>query len=484
MRFLLPILLLSSCTVRIPTQYDVANGAVKIFPDYTEITIPNNIAPLNFRIEMQADEFITQITDSHGQTHLYTGSVVTIGEGDWAKILKASQSYSIDIYSRRGDKWTKYPTVRNCIDSSRIDGYITYRLIEPSYVVWKSMGLYERNLTNFDERPLLHSPLTTDNQCMNCHTPQNNDGGNRYMFHIRGKSGGGTIIADGDKIEKLNLKTDKVISGGVYPAFHPIKKEIAFSVNDIGQLFHTQLDKKVEVMDFQSDIMLYDIDKHTVTPLTNEFNKLYTFPAWSADGEYLYFCVADAPTENKNDEQERFMDLYRRYREFQYSLCRGRVVNNRLTDIDTIFSRPSSSVSFPRASADGRYLMFTLSDWGNFSIWHPEADLWITDLSTMESAPLEGANSEQTESFHSFSSGDAGWFVFSSRREDGNYTRLYISKLYNGKATKPFIIPQSSPDFYDGFFKSYNVPELSRSAVRYSAREMGEVAQQDAINVK
>ena len=40
----------------------------------------------------------------------------------------------------------------------------------------------------------------------------------------------------------------------------------------------------------------------------------------------------------------------------------------------------NKSVSLPVISPDGKYLVFTLHDYGTFSIWHKEADLYILDL--------------------------------------------------------------------------------------------------------
>ena len=125
------------------------------------------------------------------------------------------------------------------------------------------------------------------------------------------------------------------------------------------------------------------------------------------------------------------------------------------------------SVSFPRPSYDGKSLMFTLSDYGNFSIWHKEADLWSLDLSTGKIRPLSEVNSEDTESFHNWS-GNSRWFVFSSRREDGLYTRLYIASVDgNGQVGKPFLLPQKDPaTYYSRSDYSYNAPDFVNKPIK------------------
>ena len=137
--------------------------------------------------------------------------------------------------------------------------------------------------------------------------------------------------------------------------------------------------------------------------------------------------------------------------------------------VDTLVSasRIGKSVSFPRPSYDGRYVMFTLSDYGNFSIWHKEADLWLLDLKTGNYRPLKEVNSGDTESFHNWSS-NSHWFVFSSRRDNGLYTYLYFACIGNdGKVTKPFMLPQKDPlTYYERLVYSYNVHDFINKPVQ------------------
>lgn len=105
--------------------------------------------------------------------------------------------------------------------------------------------------------------------------------------------------------------------------------------------------------------------------------------------------------------------------------------------------------------------MFTLSDYGNFSIWHREADLRLLDLQDGSIRPLTEVNSPDTESFPNWSS-NSRWFVFSSRRDDGFYTRLYLASMDgNGRIGKPFLLPQETPQkYYDHSVYSYNTPDF------------------------
>jgi len=140
-------------------------------------------------------------------------------------------------------------------------------------------------------------------------------------------------------------------------------------------------------------------------------------------------------------------------------------------------SDKGKSISFPRVSPDNKYLLFCLADYGNFTLWHPESDIYMLDLSTGEET-LPAINSSRTESFHEWSS-NGRWVVFSSRRDDGLYTRPYFSYFdSSGKMHKPFILPQKDPEFYTDFMKSYNVPELITSKVGLNPRKLEKFGEQ------
>ncbi len=129
------------------------------------------------------------------------------------------------------------------------------------------------------------------------------------------------------------------------------------------------------------------------------------------------------------------------------------------------------SSSFPRISPDGNYLLCTVHNYGTFPIWHPEADLCLVDLATGKSEIPERVNSDETDSYHSWAKNNR-WIIFSSRRFDGQYTKLYISYFNKeGQFQKAFLIPQRSPEFYKSFFFSYNRPELISNSIQVIPRK-------------
>ena len=133
----------------------------------------------------------------------------------------------------------------------------------------------------------------------------------------------------------------------------------------------------------------------------------------------------------------------------------------------------------PRVSPDGRYVLFTLGRNGQFHIWHKTSDLYVKDLQTGEIYPLKATNSPDVDSYHTWSS-NGRWMVFSSRRDDGSYTRPYIAYFgADGQGRKAFILPQEDPDHNKMLLKSYNVPELTRTAVTISPDELKAVIYDD-----
>jgi hypothetical protein len=88
------------------------------------------------------------------------------------------------------------------------------------------------------------------------------------------------------------------------------------------------------------------------------------------------------------------------------------------------------------------------------------------------------------ESYHSWSS-NGRWVIFSSRRNDGNYTRPFIAHIdKDGRATKPFELPCADPDYHRQFMRSYNIPEFMRGPVTIRPQDFAEVLKGDGLPVK
>ena len=449
-------------------------------PDYAGITIPFNIAPLNFKINEAGNAFFVRFSaDSRTFSEIRSGNgIVKIPEGQWKKMLAENKGkeFSIEVYSKnKKEGWSKYKTISNKIADEPIDPYITYRLLYPGYESWKEIFIRQRNLESFRERAIIENSLVEEN-CINCHSYNNNGKSEDFLFHIRG-SMGGTYFYSKEEFKKVNLKTKEMKNGAVYPRWHPSGKFVAFSSNKIVQQFHSALNKKVEVSDLESSLVIYDVDRNEMMNIDLPQKEKYmdTYPEWSSDGRYLYFCRAPQVGE-----------IFE-YDSVRYNLCRVPFdpATHKTGDAELVFDASSlkKSVSFPRISPDGNYLVLTLHNYGCFPIWHKEADLYITDLQTLKTSKMD-LNSDFTDSYHSWSS-NSRWLVFSSKRVDGLTARFFISYIdKNGIAGKPFILPQKDPQFYDRFIKSFNLPELSTFEIKVNPGSIRKSAEGEAVQAK
>lgn len=473
-------LLLSACSK--PVEIAKTNNELpRIFPDYIGVTIPSNIAPLNFKLIEETNKVQAAIFEANSikfEVRTKNGQF-QIPESQWKELLKASvnNEFEVTVCIQEESGWIAYSPFKIKVAKDTVDPYLVYRLIEPGYEIWNQMGIYQRNLENFNQTNILENK-TVGEDCMNCHSFCMQDP-DQMMMHIRGINAATMVIIDG-KVEKLNTKTKHTISALVYPSWHPSGRFIAFSVNDTKQDFHSVDKNRIEVFDLASDVVIYDIENHEIFTTEALFSEdtFESFPTFSPDGKTLYFSTTEA------------REMPNEYKEIKYSICSisfNPETKKFGTSVDTIFNARSEnkSASFPRVSPDGKYLLYTKGDYGGFFVWHKEADLYIYNIETEEHYPLNLANSNDAESYHSWSS-NSRWIVYSSRRLDGLYTRPFLAYINDkGEAEKAFIVPQKDVEFYDYLMKSYNVPEFVKGKVKVTGYDIGHVAKTDmGINVK
>ena len=470
------LLIVTACNKEF-ISYDNINRPAKIHPEYTGTYIPYNIAPLNFQIDEDADQYLIRFVTSKDSFEIKRKKNTNIPLRKWKSLLEKSRGEDlfVKIFALENGTWKNFEDMRFFIPEEAIDPYVAYRLIEPGYETWGKMGIYQRCLENFNESPILTNTLT-DNNCMNCHSFHNNDP-ETMLFHLRANLAGTIFVKDG-KIRKLATQAPWMISAGVYPRWHPSGNYVAFSTNNTEQSFLASHANKVEVFDTASDIVLYDV-QHNRMSTDNSLHsavRFETFPEWSPDGRFLYFCSAPAAQLTDGDHSIKY-DLVR----VGFNPETGNFTNR----TDTIISarETGKSVSFARISPDGKYLVFCLTDYGTFPIWHRENDLHMLDLETGDVNPMAEVNSEDSDSYHSWSS-NGRWMMFGSRRIDGSYTRLFITYFdTNGQWHKPFLMPQKNPEYYDYLLKSYNIPEFITGKVRTSPQKLAKVARKTAIEL-
>lgn len=462
-------------------KYNSVNRLPSIYPDYTGTVIPPNIAPLNFVINEKGNRYLIRIVSTKGSSIEISTSnpKIIIPSDEWKELLSLNRGQKLrtELYVRNSNnQWNKFKNINNQIANENIDGHLAYRLIHPAYNLWDKIGIYQRNLENYDESPILLNRATSQS-CMNCHSFCNNDP-NRLLLHLRMGPASGTLInsSASDGLVKVNTST-AFNKAGAYPSWHPSGKLIAMSVNKLSLFYHSVGEPR-DVLDHASDLILYLIDSNMVTtcPDISDPERMETFPTWSPDGNYLYFCSAPK-LESYLAMKDSIKDLL--YTNIRYDLMRIRYFPENKTwgKLETVLSSAETGLSItePRISPDGRYLLFTMAEYGNFPIYLESSDLYLLDIKTGKFVRPD-VNSDKTESFHSWSS-NSRWFVFSSKRTDSFCARPYFSYVdKNGKAYKPFLLPQKDPEFYDSFLFTYNVPELIKGPVAITPQDMIEVA--------
>ena len=302
--------LLTACRTEIPQE--AKPGEVDLFPDYREVTIPVNIAPLNFRLPDEQMQGITRLKTKNEEILVEAkGGVFNIPMKAWKELLQKASGESIDVsvyFKDKASDW-KLKEFPIYVSPDSVDGYVTYRRIFPGYRMWQEMGIYQRSVENFVEKPILTNKVT-NNSCMNCHSFCAHQG-ERMLFHQRSRYGG-TYLIDHQQVEKINWMPDGKNTSLVYPYWHPSGKYIAFSTNVTHQDFHFSSPNRIEVYDEKSDVVIYDVAKRRVysSPLLSSAAHFETFPTFTPDGRSLIYCSADS------------VKMPGRYRDVKYCLLR------------------------------------------------------------------------------------------------------------------------------------------------------------------
>ena len=438
-----------------------------IYPDYMGVTIPSNIAPLNFHYTAADIRKARTTVSCKDDVMTFKGRDVVWNMKEWKTLLASAEGDTIRFSSElfvkgRGTEkleWDVY------VSPDRIDPYLSYRLIEPGYEVWHEVEIRERCVENFDER-VLSDWKHTGNSCMNCHI-HSQARADLSMLYVRGKNGGAFLNRNGE-LRKLSLKAENMVSGTVYGEIHPSGRYGVFSSNIIIPGFHTLGSRRLEVYDTKSDLAIADFDRNEMIVPRSLSRKdvLETFPVFSADGKHIYYCAADT------------LPLPRDIEKLRYSLMKvsfddATGMTGSRPEVVWDAEEHGGSVCHPKCSPDGKWIMYTVADYGTFPIWHTECQLEMMNLHTGEIINMDAANSDRSDTYHSWSS-DSRWFVFASKRGDGKYGRPYFCHVDDdGMLTKPFVLPQEDPWLYENSLKSFNIPDLSDGPVHFDAETIG-----------
>jgi len=448
----------------------------KISPDYSGIVLPANVAPLNFRIVEPGQQYFARIHAGSGgaiDVSSRTG-LVRIPQRPWRALLQANRGREIlfDIYVKDAEQgWRNFRSISNTVAQDDIDDYVVYRRMKPIYNWWRDIGIYQRSLAGHDESPVLHGRSFEDG-CLNCHSFAGSEPGMMTIGLRSAAYGSSTLLVRDGRVGKIGAKWG-------YTAWHPTGKLAVYSINEVRQFFHAGRMEVRDVIDLDSALVCYMADQRKVVSPAELARKdrLETYPAWSPDGEYLYFCSAPIPWKDRDAVPPE------NYDKVKYDLRRVRydVRGDRWGQVETVLAAGQTGLSIllPRVSPDGRFLLFCMCEYGCFPVYQPSSDLYRMDLATGNYERLT-INSGYSESWHSWSS-NSRWIAFSSKRQDGFFTRTYLSYIdESGTAHKPFVLPQQDPAYYDSLLETFSVPELIKSRVRTSRASLAHAARAGA----
>jgi hypothetical protein len=446
-----------------------------ICPDYSGVVIPHNIAPLNFRILEKGCAYYVKIHAESGDAIEIGGRTdqIRIPLRKWRALLDANKGREVfvDVYVKDEDKgWRQFQRITNTVAKESIDGTLVYRFMKSLYQWWKDIGIYQRNLTDYDVSLVMHGRSFGDG-CINCHSFVGNAPDMMTIGMRSAKYGSNTLLARNGTVQKVGTKWG-------YTSWHPSGRLAVYSMNKVRMFFHSSGMEVRDVVDLDAALACYHVESEKVVcpRALADKDRLETYPTWSPDGRYLYFCSAPFLWKDRNTVPPE------NYDKLKYDLLRISydIETGRWGEVETVLIADETGLSIllPRISPDGRFLVFCMCRYGCFPIYQPSSDLYLMDLATGDYHKLD-ANSEYSESWHSWSS-NSRWIAFSSKRQGGVLTRTYISYVdENGRAYKPFVLPQKDPTYYDSLMETYSVPELVKGRIEVSKSMLARAARSE-----
>ena len=466
-------------------QFTKIHRQAKIQPDYNGIIIPPNIAPLNFMVMQEGKQYYVKIYSKQGEPIEVSSKTakIIIPNRSWSKLLNINRGREIyyDVFvQNRNNQWRLFNTISNKIANEDIDKYLVYRKMHPTYTHSQGpMGVYQRNLSTFEENVILDNSFYGVT-CLNCHAFYKNNPA-KMLLGVRSYEGPkpGTLLTDDGEPKKIDAKFG-------YTSWHPSGKLAVYCINNLPMYFHlrSSRDEVRDTINLDSAMAYYLADEQVIktAPQLSRKDRLENWPAWAPDGKYLYFCSAPMlwplPSQMKvyppkQRDQVKY-DLMR----ISYDLQ-----NDKWGQLETLISAQDAgglSIAMPHISPDGRWLLFCMFDYGYFPPWKQNSDLYIIDLEKAEQSGIFEPrrleiNSNQSEAWQNWSS-NSRWIVFSSKRLHGTFTRSYISFVDTlGNVSRPMLLPQKDPDFYNGCLLAYNTPEFISTTIKHVKGELAQV---------
>lgn len=467
-----------------------------IFPDYTDVTIPPNIAPLRFLLADTCEAEEVAATFECGAERVAVrssdGRSIAIGLHAWKRLTKdaAGKVITVKVTARIDGQWVGYVPFNLYVATDSIDPYIVYGRMDPSRDVVGHMGLYSRCIETFHEQAVLTSDMVRGDRISNATFCLGN--AQRMLLSLNNVFPC-ILLADSGEIEKLNTAPIPDLSCPTHAAWHPSGRYIAFAVNR---------NSKQDTRKAASSIVIYDAMKHELftSPQLFSDSASATHPAFSPDGETLYFCATSQKTITRSDSAKYHLCAV------AFNIHGGRRFGRK---VDTLYHsrlalpqpvkkksdkipprrpeiRPDGSAASPCPSPDGRYLLFTVADRGCQPTDHPASDLALYDLKRKTFLPVDTLCSDSAAEVSQSWSSNSRWIVYTGRGVDGIYDYLFISYFAaDGRQTKPFLLPLKEANGYRYTMQSFTHPTFLTAPVPYHCYTLSRKARaREGVNIQ
>ena len=132
----------------VPEVFTDSKALPKIYPDYIDVTIPVNMAPLTFELDEAADNMIARF--AVGDEEIVCEGKAQPDMDAWRMLAEKAKgsAITVDVYACKADQWTHYKPFSIFVSPDSIDSYLSYRLIYPSFVSYEALTINQRCLEN------------------------------------------------------------------------------------------------------------------------------------------------------------------------------------------------------------------------------------------------------------------------------------------------------------------------------------------------
>lgn len=180
--------LLMSCH-SVPEHPTMVEKLPEIYPDYIGVTIPADIAPLNFNmVDETIDGMDVIIRGSKGGEMHSNGRLADFDIDEWHALTQKNKGGKLifTVCEEKDGQWRQYKDFEMIVSPDALDEWgLTYRRIKPGYEVGGDIGIYQRSLSTFDEYAIL-TETAVPGRCFNCHTA-NRTHPDRFTLQMRGE---------------------------------------------------------------------------------------------------------------------------------------------------------------------------------------------------------------------------------------------------------------------------------------------------------